>query len=115
MSGGSYNYLYSNEEQDFLHFGVIDEMKQMAERLAGLDYASEAAERTKRLVQTLESCLNEVYQVKEDLEDVWKAVEWWDSHDWGEDRVKEAIEKFNSKVQEASLPGAGEHNTDTAS
>lgn len=38
-----------------------------------------------------------------------------DSADWGEDDVKEAIEKSNSKAQAASLPEAGEHNTDTAS
>jgi hypothetical protein len=115
MSGGSYNYLCYTVEQDFLRYGVISELKRMADRLTGLGYAPEAAERTKRLVQTLEFCLAEACQAKNELEDVWKAVEWWDSADWGEDDVKEAIEKSNSKAQAASLPEAGEHNTDTAS
>lgn len=115
MSGGSYNYLYHTEEQEFLRYSVISELKQMADRLASLGYASKAAERTNRLVQTLESCLAEACQAKNELEDVWQAVEWWDSADWGEEDVKEAIEKFNTKAQAVSLPGEGEHSTDTAS
>jgi hypothetical protein len=31
------------------------------------------------------------------LADVWKAVEWWDSCDSGEDAVEEALKKYRGR------------------
>jgi Holliday junction resolvasome RuvABC DNA-binding subunit len=69
MSGGSYNYLCHSWDLDDLDKHESD-LEDMADRLAALGYAQDAARETQAL------------------------LEWWDSNDWSEDQVKEALAKY---------------------
>ena len=93
MSGGSYNYLCYNTDELTSHRGSL---KAMAERLAALGWAPEAAEATQRLIDDLDR----VAAAAEALKDVWHAVEWWDSCDYGEDQVREEIDRYRASLPE---------------
>lgn len=91
MSGGSYNYLcyadsdgVRNSEESLTH---------MANRLAGLPYAQDAAKETAALVLLLRQQETWVQAYIDRLKDVWHAVEWWDS---GEEDVKQALETYRA-------------------
>ncbi len=95
MSGGSYNHLYAifdlEDIQDRQH-----DLQDMAERLAGLGYAQDAARETEELL-----LLFRQWETRADvritrLRDLWKAVEWWDSKDGGEDNVRAALAAYRN-------------------
>ncbi|CAL9597182.1 hypothetical protein [Streptomyces sp. enrichment culture] len=93
MSGGSYNYLYQACDLEDLQARQHD-LQDMAERLAGLGYAQDAAAETEELL-----LLFRQWQIRAGvrirrLEKVWKAVEWWDSADRTEDAVKAALAEY---------------------
>lgn len=95
MSGGSYNYLCYKDIEDLFPWG--GNLEQMADRLAGLGYAEDAAKETVALILRMRQ-----FQVWGDsmidrLGPVWKAVEWWDSCDSSEDRVKEALAEYRGE------------------
>ena len=94
MSGGSYDYLYSKDVEDLLH--SQETVQNMADRLAGLGYASDAAKETEMILLTLRQFENRISAMKERLSEVWHSVEWWDSCDSGEDSVKNALEKYRA-------------------
>lgn len=93
MSGGSYNYLcyatLSDRQGDLeAMFGRLNELaNEHAGEPSGIGYRR-AARATKRILDTLE--------VPDGLSRIWKAVEWRDSCDWGEDQMdEEAVEVMN--------------------
>lgn len=87
MSGGSYNYLCFNTDNVG---GRRSDLAEMAERLEGLEWAGHAAAATRRLVVLLDL----VEQEAASLSDVWHAIEWWDSCDWGKDQAREKVEPW---------------------
>lgn len=92
MSGGSYNYLglvYGDDLAELL--GKEADLRAMADRLAGLGYATDAARETEELLIMLRQWKVRAEVRVRRLSDVWKAVEWWDSSDWSEDRVRTAL------------------------
>lgn len=94
MSGGSYNYLFAKDTDDLLH--AQEDIQSMADRLAGLGYAQDAAQETEALLLTLRQFENRIYVMQERLSNVWRAVEWWDSYDSGEESVKKALEEYRA-------------------
>lgn len=96
MSGGSYNYLCFHTDNLTEHLGDLEEMSK---RLDGLPWASEAAADTRRIAALLE----QAYQQAQGLTQVWRAVEWWDSGDSGEDQVREEAERYRASC---SVPAA---------
>jgi hypothetical protein len=94
MSGGSYEYLYSKDVEDLLY--MQETIQKMADRLAGLGYASDAAKETQELLLTLRQFENRISAIKERLSDVWHSVELLDNRDSGEDSVKNALEKYRA-------------------
>lgn len=73
------------------------EVERMADRLAELGYAEDAARETMWLMLELRRFANRMAVVKSRLEPVWKAVEWHDSGDWSEESVKDALEKYRGE------------------
>jgi hypothetical protein len=67
----------------------------MHARLAKLGYADDAAQATKQVIDLVEQLSNVVSQ---ELADVWKAVEWWDSSDSNEDELKNELQRFRDTV-----------------
>lgn len=98
MSGGAYEYLCWKTELDEL-LSRQHHLRNMADRLAGLGYAADAAEETEELLIMLRQWqIRAEVRVKR-LEAVWKAVEWWDSADWGEDRVHAALRAYRGEPE----------------
>lgn len=97
MSGGSYNYLFRDDLADLL--GKETELREMADRLAGLGYAEDAARETEELLTMLRQWRIRAEVRVRRLSDVWHAVEWWDSSDWGEDKVREAVAAYQGETE----------------
>lgn len=77
MSGGSYDYLCFKADDLSGRRGTVE---RMAQRLEGLPYASTAAADTRRIL----ALLADAQAQAERLADIWRAVEWWDSGDYGD-------------------------------
>ena len=97
MSGGSYDYLCYTEISDLPD--KLPMIQQMAYRLAGLGYASDAARETEELLLTLRQFQARIETMKSRLEGVWHAIEWWDSCDYGEEQVKAELEAYRKGKQ----------------
>lgn len=94
MSGGSYNYLCHADAEELMN--KTCDIQDMADRLAGLGYAQDAAAETMALLLTVRQYENRINAMCERLSDIWRAVEWWDSMDSEEDTVKVALEGYRS-------------------
>ena len=97
MSGGSYNYLCFKDSGDI--GAAAGDLAQMAKRLNGLGYAPRAAAATKRVLAIL-SDDGAIAAAIDDLSDVWHAVEWADSCDWSEDRMRAEIERYETRQKD---------------
>ena len=93
MSGGSYNYLYSALDLEDLQVHRAD-LQAMADRLAGLGYAQDAARETEELLLLFRQWETRAAVRITRLRDLWHAVEWWDSNDRSEDTVKAALAAY---------------------
>ncbi|WP_345150812.1 hypothetical protein, partial [Nonomuraea rubra] len=83
---------------------------RMSARLAGLGWAEDAARETEELLVMLRQ-----WQIRSEvriarLRSVWKAVEWWDSCDWGEDQVRAIVEHFHGCPCDPSLSWSAEQD-----
>ncbi|MET9729704.1 hypothetical protein ABZZ79_03255 [Streptomyces sp. NPDC006458] len=93
MSGGSYGYLYSALDLEDLQTHRGD-LEAMAERLASLGYAQDAARETEELLVLFRQWETRAAVRITRLRDLWHAVERWDSNDSGEARVRAALEAY---------------------
>lgn len=91
MSGGSYDYLCFADEAIF---GREASLQEMADRLAKLGYAEDAAKETMEVLLEIRQAKVRIGARQDRLRQIWQAVEWWDSGDWGEDGVKKALEAY---------------------
>lgn len=96
MSGGSFNYLCEKDNDELYEFSVLDEMKRMSLKLAELGHG-DAANHTALLIMLIDNNLKHTQEIKKSLEDVWKAVEWYQSYDYGIEKVDEAMEEYRNK------------------
>jgi hypothetical protein len=96
MSGGSYSYLHRALWLDLM-VKQLDDLEEMAERLEGLGYAADTAWETRQLLLTLRSASALTDVTTQRMFEVWKAVEWWDSGDWGEDSVVDALTAYRER------------------
>lgn len=95
MSGGSYNYLCHAEVDELL--SGTHHIQDMADRLAGLGYADDAAKETEELLSTLRQFQNKIDAMKDKLTGVWREVEWWDSSDGSEESVIKALKEYRGE------------------
>ena len=86
MSGGSYDYLCFNTDDLSSRTGAV---QAMADRLEASGYYA-AARSTRNVLLMLQAA----ERTAGALADVWQAVEWKDSNDWSEERVREAVAAF---------------------
>lgn len=103
MSGGRYNYLCGAQDLEDIN-GKRFALREMADRLAGLGYAQDAAAETEELIVLLQQWeVRATVRIKR-LTDVWKAVEWWDSNDSGEDGLHEALAAYRADTDGTPAP-----------
>lgn len=95
MSGGSYNYLFA-ASPSLLVEQHEDNLRRMADRLAALGYAEDAARETEETILIIRQMEVRLQARINRLADVWHAVEWWDSGDRGEDGLRAALEAYRS-------------------
>ncbi|MEU7149201.1 hypothetical protein AB0B15_14365 [Streptomyces sp. NPDC045456] len=103
MSGGSYNYLYSMQDLEDLQARQHD-LRDMADRLASLGYAQDAARETEELLLLLRQWETRAAVRMSRLAAVWRAVEWRDSNDSGEGAVTEALAKYRADTDGTPAP-----------
>lgn len=94
MSGGSFGYIHSRD------LGETPEM--LIEMRDALPEGSRARAQTDAVIKAYEhlrELAGPTFGPDGDLRSVWKAMEWWQSGDWGEDRFKAALEKYEQSQE----------------
>ena len=87
MSGGSFNYLC---RQDLVP--ARGEVENMLVALREYPESAAAVRQTELVIEHM----NAIATLQSSLGEVWKAVEWNHSGDWGSDVVSEALAEFRS-------------------
>lgn len=95
MSGGYYEYLYSKDIENLMK--MEEQLQQMADDLAMLGYASDAAKETEDFLLTIRAFRNRMTTRLDRLWPVWKAMEWWKSYDSGEDAVQKSLREYRGE------------------
>src|SRR5690242_3262703 len=102
MSGGSWNYLVWADDLG----GRIDDLTRMAARLEA-ENGPHAARATRDVIRMLNAAERIADQ---SLREVWRAVEWRDSSDYGPEAITEAIAEYGEYE-----PGKGRKAADSES
>ena len=93
MSGGSHNYLCYAEVQELLSGTRIADMEDMEQRLIQLGYV-DVAKDVRRLIEYCKSAEIRIGVLFEQLDEVFRAVEWYDSADIGKDSLIKRLEEY---------------------
>ena len=93
MSGGSFNYLYCKDADEL--FNCISDLVDMADVLLKYD-CPDIAKDTRRLIEYIKSAHIRIEVLREQLSPIFRAVEYYESCDIGEDSLRQAIEKYRS-------------------
>ena len=94
MSGGSFNYLCYKDTEDL--FNRISDLEDMRESLIKYGY-EDIAKDTQRLIEYIKSAKCTIGTLKDMLEPVFHAVEWYESADYSEKDYIETVDKFKAK------------------
>lgn len=94
MSGGRLNYLYCKEPDEL--YNHLCDLEQAEEYLLCEGYV-DVAKDVRRLIEYVITSRNRIEVLQENLKDVFKSIEWCQSGDSGEDRVKRAIEAYRNR------------------
>ena len=95
MSGGSWNYLYNKDIDELMNGSSTEILQDMADRLNSAGF-EDVAKDTQRLVEYIKSASIRIETLFETLSPVFKAVEWFDSADWGEETLNNEILKYRN-------------------
>lgn len=93
MSGGSFNYLCYAEMPDILC--KTNDMADMEEYLIRMGY-TDIAKDVRRLIEYCKTAEIRVSVLFEQLQEVFRAIEWKVSGDIGEDDLIKKLEKYRS-------------------
>lgn len=94
MSGGSFNYLCYKQIEDL--FTSVDELEDMQKALIKYGY-EDIAEDTQRLIEYIKSAKCTIGVLKDMLQPVFHAVEWYESADYGKETMIEVLEEYRRK------------------
>lgn len=100
MSGGSYNYLCYAKDEDIFTYSCQHSLKKIYNDFAKLGYADDIAKETFELLSEIKASQNRISTIKERLDPVFKAMEWWKSSDWNEETFKNVLKEYRkNKIQ----------------
>jgi hypothetical protein len=94
MSGGSFNYLYAADLEDFIN--REGDLERMRDELIALGNAEDAVRETDEIILMLRQFRVLIETRANRMSPIWKAMEWWRSGDSGEEAVTIAIEKYRN-------------------
>jgi len=97
MSGGSLNYLYSKETADEI-IAHIDDMEIAEAELIKRGYY-DIAKDVRRLIEYCKSAEIRIGVLMHNLKDVFHAIEWRISADYGEDALIEELNEYREGKQ----------------
>ena len=95
MSGGSFNYLYCKENIGDLLYHT-DDLDDMREALIKYGY-EDIAKDTQRLIEYIKSAEVRVTVLAKNLQGVFKAVEYYESGDWGKETMLSKLEEYRRR------------------
>lgn len=95
MSGGSWDYLYCKDVDELMNGSSVKTLQDMVDRLNSAGF-EDVAKDTQRLVEYIKSASIRIETLFETLSPVFKAVEWFDSGDWGEETLNNEILKYRN-------------------
>lgn len=95
MSGGSFGYLYCKEVEDLFGCSSLENMEEMEAYLLRFGY-KDIAKDVRRLIEYIQSAENRISVLHEQLADVFHAVEWYVSGDYGRDTMLKALERYRT-------------------
>lgn len=95
MSGGSWNYLFCKDIDELMNGSSTELLQDMVDRLNSEGF-KDVAKDTQRLVEYIKSASIRIETLFETLSPVFKAVEWFDSGDWGEETLNNEILKYRN-------------------
>lgn len=91
MSGGSLDYLCFKEPEELFHcIGEMEKVEQVLLQRGAQDIARDV----RRLIEYVKSAENRISVLSEQLNDIFHAVEWYQSADYGEGTLLKHIEKY---------------------
>lgn len=93
MSGSSFQYLCYQDAHKLGSGQYLQELQRMHKALVAMN-ATEAAQATLRVLNLLEYQQAEIEKAASQMHDVWHAVEWFHSGDYGEEKCQEILEKW---------------------
>lgn len=93
MSGGSWNYLFCKDIDELMNGSSTELLQDMVDRLNSAGF-KDVAKDTQRLVEYIKSASIRIETLFETLSPVFKAVEWFDSGDWGEETLNNEVLKY---------------------
>lgn len=95
MSGGSYNYLCHKDFENI--FDSISDIEDMRDALVKKGYLA-AAEETEQVLVTMQSARIQIQTRLDRLHDIWRAIEWWESCDIGDESLEEANKEYEQQL-----------------
>lgn len=95
MSGGSWNYLCYKDIDELMNGSSTELLQDMVDRLNSAGF-KDVAKDTQRLVEYIKSARIRIETLFEALSPVFKAVEWFDSGDWGKETLNNEILKYRN-------------------
>lgn len=98
MSGGSFNYLFVKAAWELGEGSAMEDLERMADELAKLGYAADAAAETQTIILDYRAFVNRTQTAVDRLKDTWHSMEWWHSNDGGEDDVKKSLAKYRGET-----------------
>jgi phage shock protein A len=90
MSGGAFDYLHEAAGDAADLAAKRSQLDRMARRLDELPHGAPAARATRDVLAALDAAA----AASEALRDVWHAVEWFDSADYGEEQTVAVLARF---------------------
>ena len=94
MSGGSLNYLYCKDPCEL--YDHISDLEQAENYLLSEGYMDVARD-VRRLIEYVITSRNRIDVLQENLKEVFKSIEWYQSADSGKDRVERAVEEYRNR------------------
>lgn len=98
MSGGSLNYLYTKEPSNVFDWDYIDELELVEEELLKRG-AKDIAKDVRRFIEYIRTAENRISLLQEQLSDIFHAVEWRLSGDFGEDDLQKSIQSYREEAE----------------
>ena len=94
MSGGSLNYLCYAETPEIM--SRVSDMESVENTLLSMKY-NDIAKDVRRLIEYCNMAHNRIEVLREQLYDVFHAVEWYDSADYSTDSLVKVLEEYRTK------------------